>query len=63
MPKFKNLIEDSQNLISHLFVICSSEDNCSLKEFGSEFGELKENINEILSLFTEIIKVIKESKV
>ena len=63
LPKFKNLIEDSQNLITNLFKICNSENSCSLREFGSEFEEFKGKINEILSLFIETNKVIKESKV
>jgi len=61
LPKFKNLIEDSQNLITNLFKICNSENSCSLREFGSEFEEFKGKINEILSLFIETNKVIKES--
>ena len=60
LHRFKDLLKESEDTVSTLFEVCKNNSNCNLREFENEFTQLKGKINEILSLFDRISKIIKE---
>jgi methyl-accepting chemotaxis protein len=62
-PELKKLVIDLENILLNLIEKCGEEEDCDLNKFSSEFEELKDKIEKIISIFNKANNTIQERNV